>query len=134
MKYVTEFGKDLGPTIAEWTALKAKGELSERRSALLDDLQLLLADSKRIRLTLPDLTVADELVLHRGGREIHIRHLGKGNTDGDLVLWLPKERIVAAPCFRYHQGDQALTYHRHPPVERCRPIAPAVRRRKRRRE
>jgi glyoxylase-like metal-dependent hydrolase (beta-lactamase superfamily II) len=95
MKYVKEFEKDLGPTIAEWTALKAKGELSERRSALLDDLNLLLADSKRIVLTPPDLTVADELVLHRGAREIHIRHLGKGNTDGDLVLWLPNERIVA---------------------------------------
>jgi glyoxylase-like metal-dependent hydrolase (beta-lactamase superfamily II) len=95
MKYVKEFEKDIGPTVAEWTALKAKGELSERRSALLDDLNLLLEDSKRIVLTPPDLTVADELVLHRGEREIHIRHLGRGNTEGDLVLWLPQERIVA---------------------------------------
>jgi len=94
-KYVTEFDKDVGPTIAEWTALKEKGELSERRSRLLDDLNLLLADAKRIAVTPPDLTVADELVLHRGEREIHIRHLGKGNTEGDLILWLPRERIVA---------------------------------------
>lgn len=95
MNYVKEFEQDLGPTVAEWIALKAKGELSERRSVLLDDLNLLLTDSKRIVLTPPDLTVADELVLHRGAREIHIRHLGKGNTEGDLVLWLPQERIVA---------------------------------------
>jgi len=94
-KYVTEFDKDVGPTIAEWTALREKGELSERRSRLLDDLNLLLADAKRIAVTPPDLTVADELVLHRGEREIHIRHLGKGNTEGDLILWLPRERIVA---------------------------------------
>lgn len=95
MMYVKEFEKDLGPTVAEWTALREKGELSERRGALLDDLVLLLEDSKRIVVTPPDLTVAGELVLHRAGREIHVRHLGRGNTEGDLVLWLPRERIVA---------------------------------------
>lgn len=95
MKYAKEFEQDLGPTIAEWTALKAKGELSERRSVLLDDLKALVEDSRRIVVTPPDLTVAGELVLHRGAREIHIRHPGKGNTDGDLILWLPQERIVA---------------------------------------
>ncbi len=94
-KYVTGFEKDLGPTISEWTALKEKGELSERRTVLLDDLNLLLGDAKRISVTPPDLTVADELVLHRGSREIHIRHLGRGNTEGDLVVWLPVERILA---------------------------------------
>ncbi len=96
MKYVTEFEQDMGPTIAEWTALEEKGELSERRRVLLDDLNLLVADSKRMTVTPADLTVAEELVLHRGAREIHIRYLGKGNTEGDLVMWLPKERIVAS--------------------------------------
>jgi len=95
MKYVTEFQKDLGSTISEWTALKEKGELSERRTRLLDDLELLITDARRISITPPDLTVADELVLHRGAREIHIRYLGRGNTEGDLVLWLPQERIIA---------------------------------------
>jgi len=94
-KYVTEFQKDLGPTISEWTALKEKGELSERRSVLLDDLNLLLTDAKRISVTPPDLTVADEIVLHRGARVIHILPLGRCNTEGDLGVWLPGERIVA---------------------------------------
>ena len=43
---------------------------------------------------LPTLSVADSLVLKRGEREIHVRYLGRGNTEGDLVVWLPKERIV----------------------------------------
>jgi glyoxylase-like metal-dependent hydrolase (beta-lactamase superfamily II) len=94
-QYVTEFDKNLGPTISEWTVLKQKGELSGPRTRLLDDLNLLIADSKRIQVTPADLTVADELVLHRGEREIHVRHLGKGNTEGDLIVWLPRERIVA---------------------------------------
>jgi glyoxylase-like metal-dependent hydrolase (beta-lactamase superfamily II) len=95
MSYVSRFVDDLGPRIAEWTAMKEKGELSERRSILLDDLRLLLEDARRLEVTAPDLTVADALVLHRGAREIHVRYLGRGNTDGDLVLWLPQERIVA---------------------------------------
>ncbi|MEZ5331457.1 MAG: MBL fold metallo-hydrolase [Thermoanaerobaculia bacterium] len=41
------------------------------------------------------MTVRDGLVLHRGEREIQVRFLGRGNTPGDLVVVLPRERIVA---------------------------------------
>src|SRR5262249_38063627 len=40
------------------------------------------------------LTVSDSLVLHRGERTIAIRFLGRGNTRGDLVVYLPKERVL----------------------------------------
>jgi glyoxylase-like metal-dependent hydrolase (beta-lactamase superfamily II) len=36
------------------------------------------------------------LILERGARQIHILHLGLGNAPGDLVLWLPKEHILAS--------------------------------------
>ena len=43
----------------------------------------------------PTLTVGDaEIVLHRGKREIHILHPGLGNTDGDVVVWLPQEGVL----------------------------------------
>lgn len=42
------------------------------------------------------LLVRDSLVLLRGERTIVVKHLGRGNTPGDLVVHLPKERIVAA--------------------------------------
>lgn len=48
-----------------------------------------------MRITLPDITVDGSLVLHRPGREIRIEFLGRGNTGGDLVVFLPEERIVA---------------------------------------
>jgi len=47
-------------------------------------------------LILPTLTIDESLVLHRGDRTIEIRHLGRGHTSADLVVWLPKERILAA--------------------------------------
>jgi glyoxylase-like metal-dependent hydrolase (beta-lactamase superfamily II) len=41
------------------------------------------------------LTVADSLVLERGERSIVIKHLGIGNTAGDLIVYLPEEKIIA---------------------------------------
>jgi glyoxylase-like metal-dependent hydrolase (beta-lactamase superfamily II) len=36
-----------------------------------------------------------ERVLDDPVRPVHLRFLGPGNTDGDLIGWLPKQRIVA---------------------------------------
>jgi glyoxylase-like metal-dependent hydrolase (beta-lactamase superfamily II) len=34
------------------------------------------------------------MTLYRGTREIQIRYLGRGHTGGDVVVFLPKERLV----------------------------------------
>ena len=47
-------------------------------------------------LTRPTHTFEDELRLDVGGREVQLRFLGRGHTSGDLVVWLPQERIVFA--------------------------------------
>ena len=44
----------------------------------------------------PTRTVADSLVLGVGRRTVVVRFLGRGHTRGDLVVWLPRERILAA--------------------------------------
>lgn len=44
--------------------------------------------------TPPTVTLTETLTLHRGGREIRLLHLGRGHTGGDVVVHLPKERIV----------------------------------------
>jgi cyclase len=46
--------------------------------------------------TPPTLTFVDRLVLQRGERTIEIRWLGRGNTRGDTIVVLPKERIAAS--------------------------------------
>ena len=55
-----------------------------------------LEQIKETRVTIPNLTFDDSITLHRGGREIQIRYLGRGHTDTDVVVFLPKERIVAS--------------------------------------
>lgn len=64
------------------------------------------------------LIVHDSIVLRRGDRRIVVKHLGRGNTAGDLVVHLPVERIVATGdlvvhplpfAFYSHLGDWRTT-------------------------
>lgn len=43
----------------------------------------------------PTMTLTESMTLHRGGREIRLLHLGRGHTAGDIVVYLPRERVVA---------------------------------------
>jgi cyclase len=70
-------------------------ELKTRIEAALRNRKEALADRKVFRAVPPTVDVADSMTLKRGGREIQIRFLGRGNTRGDLVVFLPRERIVA---------------------------------------
>ena len=48
-----------------------------------------------IEVVLADETFSDRYILHRGDRVIEFLYVGNANTDGDAILWLPKEKIVA---------------------------------------
>jgi len=52
-------------------------------------------EQPRIKPTPPNATLSRDMTLHRGSREIQIRYLGRAHTDGDVVVFLPKERMVA---------------------------------------
>ena len=47
-------------------------------------------------LTPPNVTVDDRMTLYRGDREIRLLYLGRGHTAGDLVVYLPKERVLCS--------------------------------------
>ena len=53
-----------------------------------------LEQVKETRVTPPNLTFDRKMTLFRGGREIQILFIGRGHTDTDVVVYLPKERIV----------------------------------------
>ena len=53
-----------------------------------------LEQVKEVKVTPPNVTFNDTLTLVRGGREIRLMYLGRGHTDTDVVIYLPKERIV----------------------------------------
>jgi glyoxylase-like metal-dependent hydrolase (beta-lactamase superfamily II) len=44
----------------------------------------------------PNLTFHESLTLDLGGREVQVRFLGRGNTAGDAVVYLPREKILVA--------------------------------------
>jgi glyoxylase-like metal-dependent hydrolase (beta-lactamase superfamily II) len=44
----------------------------------------------------PTLTFDHGLTVDLGGREVRVMHLGRGNTAGDAVVFLPKEQVVVA--------------------------------------
>lgn len=43
----------------------------------------------------PNVTFAQEMVVDLGGRQVRLLHLGRGNTAGDIVAFLPEEKVVA---------------------------------------
>ncbi len=47
-------------------------------------------------LTRPTVTFEDALTLDLGNRRVELLHLGRGHTSGDLVVWVPDERICFA--------------------------------------
>ncbi|MEO6628431.1 MAG: MBL fold metallo-hydrolase [Aquihabitans sp.] len=50
-----------------------------------------------ITVRLPDVTISADTVIHSGSRRVELRHPGEpAHTRGDLVAWLPEERILFA--------------------------------------
>lgn len=47
-----------------------------------------------MQLVYPDTVFDDSLVLDHGERRIEFQWLGRGNTDGDIIAWLPDDRIL----------------------------------------
>ena len=47
-------------------------------------------------LTHPTDTFADAMTLDLGTRSVELRYVGRGHTSGDIVVWLPDERILFA--------------------------------------
>jgi glyoxylase-like metal-dependent hydrolase (beta-lactamase superfamily II) len=47
---------------------------------------------------LPRITFSDESQVFLGGKEVVARHLGRGHTNGDAVIYFPSERVL-------HTGD-----------------------------
>ena len=58
--------------------------------------QAYLTATNAVEVTPPTLTFSKEMTLFRGGREVRLLFLGRGHTGGDIVVYLPKERVVVS--------------------------------------
>jgi glyoxylase-like metal-dependent hydrolase (beta-lactamase superfamily II) len=51
---------------------------------------------KMLKPTPPTLTYSSKMTIYQGPREIDMLFLGRGHTEGDTVVYLPKEKIVCS--------------------------------------
>jgi glyoxylase-like metal-dependent hydrolase (beta-lactamase superfamily II) len=58
------------------------------------DLKSYLEELKQLQITLPTITFEKSLILYKPEREIHIYFLGRGHTRGDVVVFLPREKVL----------------------------------------
>jgi cyclase len=81
--------------IASETDPAAKAKLQ----AQLEVTENNLASQKELKPTPPNVTLSTEMTLYRGSREIQVRFLGRGHTAGDVVVFLPNEKVVITGDF-----------------------------------
>ncbi len=106
---------------------------ADEREAYASDIALIeryVGEIPEMKLTLPTMTFEDHLTLQRGARTIDIRYLGRGHTDKDVVVHLPKEGIlitgdlVVAPVPLI--GDQSYVGDWAATLEKLRALKPSV--------
>ena len=69
-------------------------EQKQQHRAQLDRQKGYLEELKQMQITLPTLTFERSLVLHKPGRTLHILFFFRGHTRGDVVVYLPAERVL----------------------------------------
>jgi glyoxylase-like metal-dependent hydrolase (beta-lactamase superfamily II) len=92
------------------------GQIDNARKQGSDRAKVLESYQEQLKETVPTpptLTVADHLTLFRGAREIRILYLGRGHSDTDLMVYLPKEKIIATGDFFEGPGTGALNFGFH---------------------
>lgn len=61
---------------------------------MVADREAIVRDRDEASAGVPDTVVDDSLILDTGGRRLEVRFLGRANSPGDLVVYLPRERIL----------------------------------------
>jgi cyclase len=74
-----------------------KAATAEQKSAIQENLrqaEAYFAELKSMQVTLPTMTFDHSLILHRKSRTVEILWLGRAHTDGDVFVFLPKEKVL----------------------------------------
>ncbi len=86
-------GKDPdGRTLSEEEKEDLKNAVAGGKAAS----QAVSAEFRGLAVKLPDITFDHELDIDLGNRAVELKFLGRGNTVGDAVVYLPKEKILIA--------------------------------------
>jgi cyclase len=108
---------------------RAAGETDpalKARAAQQVRVQAAFANSlEELRITPPNVTLVDHMTLFRGDREIRLLYLGHGHTGGDIVVYLPREKVLCSGDLLVHDVANLIDgYVNEWPdaLERLRPI------------
>jgi cyclase len=55
---------------------------------------LVWSEFQNLKYSPPNVSFDHELDIDLGGREVQLKYLGRGNTSGDAIAYLPKEKIL----------------------------------------
>jgi glyoxylase-like metal-dependent hydrolase (beta-lactamase superfamily II) len=74
-----------------------KASSAEQKKTIEDNIrqaEAYFAELKLMQVTLPSMTFDRSLILRRGSRTVQILWLGRAHTDGDVFVFLPKEKLI----------------------------------------
>jgi cyclase len=83
--------------IEQLKANLAKATTAEQKETItrnLSEAEAYFAELKSMQVTLPTMTFDRSLILHRASRTVEILWLGRGHTDGDVWVFLPREKVL----------------------------------------
>jgi glyoxylase-like metal-dependent hydrolase (beta-lactamase superfamily II) len=88
-KQIADLKKQIGASKKEAEHKALTAQVAELEAYLKE----MTPPEKQIKL--PTLTFERRLVMHHGGKEVHLLFLGRGHTAGDVVVYVPAEKVVA---------------------------------------
>ena len=104
MNYVQDYVRDLPGFAEQLEKSVATGKRSdgtaltpaqiEHNRTFAADIRAYVASLVATKILPPTRTITDKLTLDLDGQAIEVSFPGEGHTDGDLVVWLPVQRIL----------------------------------------
>ena len=97
LKRIQDHVRQVPGEIAQLKANLAAAATAGERARLLADLahaESYLAEVTALRPALPTMAFERTMKLYRRDREIHLLYLGRAHTEGDVFVYLPKEKVI----------------------------------------
>jgi cyclase len=97
LKRIQDHVRQMPAEIAKLETDLAAAHTPEQRARLEAELRLArsyLAEVRGLEPALPTIAFERTMKLYRRDREIQLLHLGRAHTEGDVFVYLPKERVV----------------------------------------
>jgi cyclase len=81
----------------------------EKKQEIMSDLKFIKnIRAKDFSLRIPNITFKDELIIYGEKRDVHLNTFKKAHTDGDVIVYVPHERILYAGDLLFSKCDPWL--------------------------